>query len=293
MPYRTLITTEQLAASLEDPAFVIVDCRFLLTDVEWGRRVYLEAHIPGARYAHLDDQLSGPKTGTNGRHPLPDPDVLAEALGRLGIERGRQVAAYDQDTGMYASRLWWLLRWLGHDEAAVLDGGFAKWLAEGRPTRAGEEAARPARFTGTPRPDMTIAADGVEAVRSSRSWRLIDARAPERYRGETEPYDRVAGHIPGAMNRPLNDNLTAAGTFKPAADLRAEFASAAGGVSTDHVIAYCGSGVTASHHVLALELAGLHGARLYPGSWSEWSSDPSRPVATGEEQPGPSGQRRA
>ncbi len=274
MTYTTLISSADLAEHLSDAAFVVVDCRFMLDDVEWGRREYLSAHIPGAVYAHLDADLSGAKTGTNGRHPLPSPEALKETLGRLGIDDGVQVVAYDQDNGMYASRLWWLLRWMGHDAVAVLDGGFAKWDG---PLVSGEEHRAPREFVGAPRDGLLVLADSV----ANHEWRLIDARAPERYRGDVEPLDTVAGHIPGAANHFYKHNLDEAGLFLPPGELRARLSPVVGGVAPDHVVSYCGSGVTGCHNLLALEHAGLHGARLYAGSWSEWSSDPSRPVATG------------
>jgi thiosulfate/3-mercaptopyruvate sulfurtransferase len=229
-------------------------------------------------YAHLDVDLSGPKTGSNGRHPLPDPGVLARTLGRLGISNTSQVVAYDQDSGMYASRLWWLLRWLGHDDVAVLDGGFATWIADERPTRSGREANAAATFTAAPRPEMWLSAEQVEAIRADPGWKLLDARAPERYRGEIEPIDPTPGHIPGAVNRPYMANIGASGTFKAPDELQAEFRAVAQSVPPDRIVCYCGSGVTACHNLLALEHIGLHGAKLYPGSWSEWSSDPNRPV---------------
>jgi thiosulfate/3-mercaptopyruvate sulfurtransferase len=222
--------------------------------------------------------LSGPKTGTNGRHPLPDPHALARTFGRLGITSGVQVVAYDQDNGMWASRLWWLLRWLGHDAVAVLDGGFAKWIAEGRPTNSGDERRAPREFSGAPRADMAIDVRAVASHVGSREWRLVDARAPERYRGESEPIDRTPGHIPSAVNHFFGGNLSADKTFRTPEELRAQFELSLGNTPTDHVICYCGSGVTACHNLLALEHAGLRGARLYAGSWSEWSSDPTRPI---------------
>jgi thiosulfate/3-mercaptopyruvate sulfurtransferase len=273
-----LISPEDLARTAE--SVVIVDCRFRLDDPSWGRTQYLEAHIPGAVYAHLDSDLSGPKTGLNGRHPLPAPDVLASTFGRLGISGGGKVVAYDQDNGMFASRLWWLLRWLGHDAVMVVDGGFSRWVAEGRPTRPGEERHPSAAFAGAPRLEMTTSADEIEAVRSDPAWALVDARAPERYRGDIEPIDAVAGHIPGALNRPYLSNLRDDATFRPPGELRAEFKALSGNVASDHVICYCGSGVTACHNLLALEVAGAVGAKLYPGSWSEWIADPRRPVET-------------
>ncbi len=278
MAYRTLISTDALSGHLVDPGFVIVDCRFELADATWGERAYETGHIPGAGYAHLDRDLSGPKTGTNGRHPLPDPVVLARALGRLGIASGVQVVAYNQDSGMFASRLWWLLRWLGHDDAAVLDGGFAKWLAEGRAASTGRERRQERRFAGQPKTDMTVQVSDVAQVLRNPDWRLLDARAPERFRGDVEPIDKIPGHIPGAANRFFKSNLSDDGTFKPAAELRSALDASVGGVPLNHVVSYCGSGVTACHNLLALEHAGLHGAKLYPGSWSEWSSDPSRPT---------------
>jgi len=279
MSFSTIVSTGVLASHVGDP--VIVDCRSKLDDEGWGTREYEASHIPGAVYADLNRDLSGRKTGTNGRHPLPDPHVLAQTFGRLGITSGVQVVAYDQDNGMWASRLWWMLRWMGHDAVAVLDGGFAKWTAEGRPTRSGEERRAPREFTGTPRADMTIDVSAVASRVGSRDWRLVDARAPERYRGESEPIDRTPGHIPGAVNHFFGGNLAADKTFRTPEELRAQFSASLGNTPTDHVICYCGSGVTACHNLLALEHAGLRGAKLYAGSWSEWSSDPARPVEKG------------
>jgi thiosulfate/3-mercaptopyruvate sulfurtransferase len=213
----------------------------MLTDAGWGAREYVARHIPGAVYAHLESDLSGPVSGHNGRHPLPDPAALVRTLGVFGIADGVQVVAYDQDNGMFASRLWWLLRWMGHHEVAVLDGGFARWIADQRPT-------------------------------------ATDARAPERYRGEIEPIDRVPGHIPGAINDHFMQNVDEHGVFRSPEVLRTRLTAALAGGRPDDAVFYCGSGVTACHSLLALELAGLPGARLYAGSWSEWSSDPSRPV---------------
>jgi len=278
MAFSTLISTAALALHLDDPPFAIVDCRYKLDDEWWGEQEYTNLHIPGAVYAHLGHDLAGPKTGTNGRHPLPDPKTLADTFGVLGIESGVQVVAYDQDNGIYASRLWWLLRWLGHDAVAVLDGGFKKWIAEGRPTSSGEEHREPKAFIGTPRADRAVDAKAVASLAGKPEWTLVDARAPERYRGEVEPIDRVPGHIPGAVNDYYMQNLGEDGTFRPPEALRERLTAAIGGASSKEIVCYCGSGVTACHNLLALELAGLPGARLYPGSWSEWSSDPSRPV---------------
>jgi thiosulfate/3-mercaptopyruvate sulfurtransferase len=284
MAFTTLVDTATLATHLADPGFAIVDCRFALTDDAWGEREYAARHIPGAVFAHLGHDLAGSPTGRNGRHPLPDPAALAATFGRLGIGDGVQVVAYDQDSGMYAGRLWWLLRWLGHDAVAVLDGGFARWLAEGRGTASGHEHRPASEFHGAPRDGMTVSADQVSALIGASDWRLVDARAPERYRGDVEPIDRVAGHIPGAVNHPFKSNLTAAGAFRSADELREALSSSLGGFPPDRIVCYCGSGVTACHNLLALEHAGLRGAKLYPGSWSEWSSDPSRPIERGDGQ---------
>jgi thiosulfate/3-mercaptopyruvate sulfurtransferase len=255
-----------------------VDCRFDLKDTSAGERAYETAHIPGAVYADVDHDLSAPKTGTNGRHPLPEVDIFVATLGRLGIDASTQVVVYDQDSGGFASRLWWMLRWLGHDGVALLNGGFAKWAAEGRPTQSGVEV-RPRRvFVPHVQPQMMANATDVEGIVGKSGWRLIDARAPERFRGEVEPVDKVAGHIPGAVNVPFLENLDANGTFKSPADLAERFRKASGSTPTDHLVVYCGSGVTACQNLLALEHAGMHGAKLYPGSWSEWSSDASRPM---------------
>jgi thiosulfate/3-mercaptopyruvate sulfurtransferase len=278
MSLTTFVDTATLAARLHDASSVVVDCRFKLDDPAWGAREYEASHIPGAVYADLDRDLAGPKTGTNGRHPLPAPAVFSATLGTLGIGRGMQVFAYDQDVGMYASRLWWMLRWLGHSEVAVLDGGFAKWIAENRPTGSGRESRPPRTFAGVPRPEMVAGADEVAALTGRGGWLLLDARAPERFSGQTETIDKKAGHIPGAANHFFRLNVDERNTLRAAQDVRARFVERLGEVPPERVVCYCGSGVTACQNLLAMEHVGLHGARLYPGSWSEWSSDPSRPT---------------
>jgi thiosulfate/3-mercaptopyruvate sulfurtransferase len=282
MAFTTLIDTATLASRLHDGRLVIADCRFDLKDPAWGERVYAEAHIPGAVYVHLDRDLSGPKTGANGRHPLPDPETAARTFSTLGFAEEIQVVAYDQDSGMYASRLWWMLRWLGHDRVAVLDGGWARWLAEGRDSAAGAETSTARRFVARPRPEMLVSVDQLSDL-TGAGFQLIDARAPERYRGDVEPIDRVPGHIPGARNHFFQSNLDASGTFRSAADLAAGFAETLGGTPASQAICYCGSGVTACHDLLAMEHAGLPGAKLYAGSWSEWSADPHRAVTKGDD----------
>ena len=278
----TLISTAELAARLADPAIAIVDVRHDLGQPDsWGEGEYRRAHLPSARFAHLDRDLSAPKSGTNGRHPLPSPETCAAVFGRLGIDGSRQVVAYDQGPGSYAARLWWMLRWLGHDAVAVLDGGYAAWTREGRPVTADVPAIRATPFVARPRESKVDAAT-VAASLASRSPLLIDARGRERFRGDVEPIDKVAGHIPGSINRPYTENLTADGTFKPAGELRADFAALIEGRDPTAIVHTCGSGVTACHNLLAMEHAGLRGARLYPGSWSEWSADPARPIARGD-----------
>ena len=281
MAFTTLISTATLASHVDDPAFAIVDCRYKLDDATWGKREHEAAHIPSAVYADLGHDLAGPRSGTNGRHPLPDPHTLAQTFSRLGIASGVQVVAYDQDSGMYASRLWWMLRWLGHDAVAVLDGGFAKWKAEGRPTKSGAEPRTPREFSGSPRSEMAFGVGEVASQLGTSAWQLLDARAPERYRGETEPIDKTAGHIPGAKNHFFQSNLDERGLFRTPEELRARMKESVGDTPADRIVCYCGSGVTACHNLLALEHAGMKGAKLYAGSWSEWSSDPSRPVERG------------
>jgi thiosulfate/3-mercaptopyruvate sulfurtransferase len=278
--HTTIISTESLASHLTD-GWTIVDCRFDLQRPDWGVAQYQASHVPSAVYASLNDDLAAPPTGTNGRHPLPSVDRIADTFGRLGIRNGMQVVAYDQDSGMYASRLWWMLRYLGHDAVAVLDGGWAKWLREGRPTRDGVETTVTAAFTAHIRKDWCLNVDDVARLVGDPRVQLVDARGPERFEGRTEPLDRVAGHIPGATNHYYKVNVADDGTLLPAKELRASFDRTRRGRTPEEIVMYCGSGVTACHNLLAMEHAGLSGARLYPGSWSEWSADPTRPIATG------------
>ncbi len=283
--FTTLISTDALAAHL-DSSWVTVDCRYDLKNSDWGRDQYRASHIPGAVYASLSHDLSSPPTGTNGRHPIPPADQLAATFGRLGIGPGTQVVMYDQDAGTYASRMWWMLRYAGHDAAAVLDGGWAKWTREGRPTRSGDETRPRAEFALKLRPEMRRNVTDVEAIVRDRSAMLIDARAPERYEGQSEPLDRSAGHIAGAVSHFYKLNLADDGTMLPVETLREKFQSLLGARRPDQAVMYCGSGVTACQNLLAMEHAGLKGTPLYPGSWSEWSSDPARPAEKGPAAPG-------
>ncbi len=275
--HTTLVDGTTLAAYLGDPAWVVVDCRHDLADPAAGETAYARGHIPGAVFLHLDRDLSAAKNGRNGRHPLPHIVALAAALGRAGIGPGVQVVAYDDCGGMMAGRLWWLLRWLGHEAVALLDGGLSAWTAAGGAlsTVMPEPAAR--TFTPAPR-DWVLDADQVLTGLGRPDRVIVDARAPDRFRGENESIDPVGGHIPGARNRFFRDNLGPDGRFKPADQLRQEWTEALAGFAPEQVVHQCGSGVSACHNLLAMEIAGLPGARLYAGSWSEWCADPARPV---------------
>jgi thiosulfate/3-mercaptopyruvate sulfurtransferase len=283
MTTRTLIEAEELAGLLDDPRLRIFDCRFDLARPAYGNDRYRDEHLPGAVFADLNRDLSRPATPASGRHPLPAPADFAARLRAWGVDADSRIVAYDDGNGMYAARLWWMLRWLGHDDAAVLDGGMRRWLQLGLPLTEDVPVRAAGNFTARPRPEIVVDADAVVAATRDPARRILDARAPERYRGEVEPIDKVAGHVPGARNHPFGLSLDAQGRFQPPEALRRAFATSLAGVAPERTIAYCGSGVTACHLLLALEHAGLHGARLYAGSWSEWSSDPARPVATGPE----------
>lgn len=281
MAHRTLVSCQTLSQHLHDPAWVVVDCRHQLADPAWGETCYREAHLPGARFLHLDHDLSSAPTGHNGRHPLPDPVRLAQRLREIGLNADSQLVVYDQVSGGMAARLWWLARWLGHSRVALLDGGFTAWTAAGLPLTGDIPQPVAGNFTGTPQAGDTVTADELLARLDQPDLCLVDARAADRFAGENETLDPVGGHIPGARNRPWMSNLGADGCFKPAVQLREEWLTLLAGTPAADSIQQCGSGVTACHNLLALEVAGLTGARLYPGSWSEWCSDPSRPVVTG------------
>jgi thiosulfate/3-mercaptopyruvate sulfurtransferase len=275
--FTTLVDPATLRAHLDDPSWVVLDARFDLAAPAKGEALYREGHIPGARYVSLDAHLSGIKTGSNGRHPLPPPEVAAKRFGLLGISRGTQVVVYDADVGSYAARAWWMLRWLGHQAVAVLDGGFAAWVRAGLPVSTETPPWAPAEFIAAVDESRRVPAADVLAHLGDPARVLVDARASDRFRGENETLDPVGGHIPGAINRFFQLNLDADKRFKPAEALRAEWTEALGGSDASRVVMYCGSGVTACHNLLALEHAGLSGARLFPGSWSEWCADPTRP----------------
>jgi thiosulfate/3-mercaptopyruvate sulfurtransferase len=273
----TLVSTQELASH---PQWRVFDCRHDLFKPDLGEAQYRESHIAGALFAHLERDLSGPKTGKNGRHPLPEPERFCAWLGRQGLQRSDQVVCYDANNGSMAARLWWMLRWVGHEAVAVLDGGFAKWIGENRPVSTDVPAFPSTEYRLEQKPRGLTSVHELPA-----SGLLLDARAAARYRGEQEPIDPVAGHIPGAKNRFNGDNLSPQGTFKSPDELKREFASILRERSPSEVVHYCGSGVSACHNLLAMEIAGLPGGRLYAGSWSEWIADPSRPVATSAAKP--------
>lgn len=284
--FTTLVTIEILKRYLDDPAWVVVDSRFSLQEPGWGRGEYAEGHIPGAQYAHLDDDLSAPVIpGKTGRHPLPEVDVLVQKLSGWGIHAESQVVVYDSDNGGFAARLWWLLRWLGHQPAAVLDGGWNGWRSAGLPVERAVQRQPTRRFVPKPMPEMVVSAGQVQKMLGDPAWIILDARAAERYRGEFEPIDPVAGHIPGAVCLPYLESVGVDGKFLSKDELRTRFEAVLLGRTADKAVAYCGSGVTSAHHVLAMEYAGLGTPRLYAGSWSEWITDPRRPIERGQAKP--------
>jgi thiosulfate/3-mercaptopyruvate sulfurtransferase len=275
--FSTLVSTAELGANLGK--WRVFDCRHDLAKPELGESQYREAHIPGALFASLDRDLSADKTGKNGRHPLPDPKNFGAWLGRCGVKAGDQVVCYDAANGAMAARLWWMLRWVGHDAVAVLDGGLSKWQAEGRPVTAELPSIAATSYAVHVRADMAV--DVSSIAKTLRKRVLLDARAPARYRGEQEPIDPVAGRIPGALNRFNMDNVRGDGRFKSPDELKRDFQQVLGAHAPTEVVNYCGSGVAACHNLLAMELAGLKGGKLYAGSWSEWQADPSRPREKG------------
>ena len=278
-----LVSTEQLASHLNDPAWVIFDCRHDLGDHGKGERLYRESHIPGAHFASVETALAGMKNGKNGRHPLPTPAAFGEFLASRGVTPATTIVAYDDAGGLYAARLWWLARWIGLTQVALLDGGWPKWAVEGRAATAIEPTPVAAAAPWPVRADAGSVWSAGDVLRQleDRSFGLIDARAGERYRGEVEPMDPVAGHIPGALNRFYKANLKADLTLRPAAELKQEFSALIGSRAPERVGHQCGSRITACANIFAMEYAGLPGSKLYAGSWSEWVADPSRPVAKG------------
>jgi thiosulfate/3-mercaptopyruvate sulfurtransferase len=281
MSYQTLISAADLTRRIEQGDVLTCDCRFDLGDPHAGHRAYLEGHVPGAIYVDLERDLSGKPTGANGRHPLPDRLAFAARMAELGVGRDTLVVSYDTSGGYYASRLWWMMHWLGHGQAAVLDGGLGAWTAAGLPLKQGGERATPGDLVASAAAVMPVAdVQAIEANLDSGDLLVVDARTAERFHGQPHPLDTASGHIPGAVNHFYQLNLSADGRFRSADELARDFAAVIGDTLPEKVVHQCGSGVTATHNLLAMEVAGLKGSRLYPGSWSEWTSDPSRPIAT-------------
>ena len=281
MNFTSLISVADLARNLGDPGLVVFDCRHDLVNKTIGAESYAKSHLPRARFAHVDNDLAGALTGTNGRHPLPDRGAFVAWLGRMGVTRDTQVVGYDASGGTYAARLWWMLKvWLGHEKVAVLNGGWDAWVRTGHPTTVEVPSPSPVRYEPRDGADLTVDADQILAHIGKGELLVIDARAADRFRGQNETIDPVGGHIPGAVNRFFRDNLDPMGFFKPAEELRAAFAPLVGSRPLWQVVNSCGSGVSACHNLLALEIAGMGGTKLYPGSWSEWCADPARPIET-------------
>jgi thiosulfate/3-mercaptopyruvate sulfurtransferase len=280
MSFTTTISVAELARHLGVPGWVIVDSRFKLADTNQGRVDYEKTHIPGAVYAHLDEDLSGPIIkGITGRHPLPGVENISKVFSRFGIDSRVQVVAYDDMGGaLAAGRVWWLLRWLGHEKVALLDGGWQEWVNHGLPMSSGKETRKPRKFIPHPRNELIVSSGEIEAMRKDPNYRVLDARSADRYRGENETIDPVAGHIPGAISAPYAGNLNSDGTFRDSEKLAARYKKLISGVPIHRVICYCGSGVTATHDILAMMKAGLGEAHLYAGSYSEWITDPNRSV---------------
>ncbi len=287
MTYKTLISAQDLNRHLNDNIWVMIDCRFSLADTEAGFTAYRHGHIPAARYAHLDHDLSSTITDFTGRHPLPGTKALVKKLGDWGIDNNSQVIVYDDNSGAFAGRLWWLLRSLGHDNVAVLDGGYKHWLNLGFPETTHLPLITPRIFRPYPVGDNQLNAIEVQNSLARKTICLIDARTPERFRGEQEPIDPVAGHIPGAVNHSFQLNLDKSGLFLPAETLRNHFNQLIGNLNPQQAVHMCGSGVTACHNLLAMEVAGLKNSKLYPDSWSEWIRDKNRPVVTIEQKTKP------
>lgn len=280
--HTTLVSPALLARHLDDPNLLIIDLRHELAAPEAGRAAFAAGHLPGAQFLHVDEDLSAPKTGRNGRHPLPERETFARRMAALGLTPATQVVVYDAQGGMTAVRLWWMLRWIGHAAVAVLDGGLPAWTAEGHALESGTARPRCAAAPCLRDPLVdAVTADMLVANLAGGPLQVIDARSADRFRGENETLDPVGGHIPGARSRFFRDNLGPDGRFKSADTLRSEFELLLDETPVEAVVAQCGSGITACHNLLAMEVAGLRGARLYPGSWSEWCADPARPVASG------------
>lgn len=281
MALRTLVDVDTLAAHLDDPRWVVLDCRFELTRPTWGEESFAAGHIPGAQYAHLDRDLAAPQTATSGRHPLPEPQAFAALARRWGINEDTQIVVHDQASGVYAARAWWLFRWLGHESVAVLRGGLAAWTASARALTTETTIRACGNFVARAQANWVVNVDDVVDSLESHRLHVVDGRGADRFAGQNETMDPIAGHVPGAVNHPFASNFAADGTWLPEAELRARWETTLQGRPANEIVTMCGSGVSACLNLLALETLGIQGARLYTGSWSEWVRDPSRPVATG------------
>ncbi|NOX42386.1 MAG: sulfurtransferase [Gammaproteobacteria bacterium] len=276
--FTTLISAKDLFAHINDPEWIVFDCRFTLTETEAGRYAYQQSHVPGAIYVHLDEDMSSPVTQSTGRHPLPDVKAFSEKLSAWGVDGTKQVVVYDDVFGAVAGRMWWLLRWMGHTQVALLDGGLPVWQREKYPVQDQLPALTPSTFIPNVNHDLLVDTDFVESSLSDNNIVIIDARAEQRFLGEVEPLDKVAGHVPGAISMPYDDNLAVSSNFETPEELFNLYNENINQVNYKKVIHMCGSGVTACHNILAMEHAGMNGSRLYAGSWSEWITNPQRPV---------------
>jgi thiosulfate/3-mercaptopyruvate sulfurtransferase len=279
MSYRDVIKIQELKDHLEDPNWVIIDCRYSIAEPDLGYQEYRQGHIPGALYVSLEEELTGEIIpGKTGRHPLPQLKDIVERLSSWGVNQDTQVVVYDHSTGAFAARLWWILNWLGHEKVAVVNGGWEAWVKDIGQIENMENSSKPSKFIPTVREDLAVDAQFVDSIRSDPGYLLLDSRSPERYHGIEEPIDPIAGHIPGAVSVPYHDNLTDEGLFKSEREIRDRFSGVLGDISPANTIFYCGSGVSAIHNLIAMRMAGFEMAKLYPGSWSEWITDPSRPI---------------
>lgn len=281
--FTTLLSAKELFAHFDSADWVVFDCRFTLAEIEAGRVAYQQSHLPGAIYVHLDDDMSSPITASSGRHPLPDVTTFSEKLSAWGVDASKQVVVYDDAFGAVAGRMWWLLRWLGHTRVALLDGDLPTWQREAYPMQSEPPLLTPATFSPNVNNELLVDVEFVESRMSDDNFVIVDARAEARFLGDVEPLDNVAGHIPGAVNIPFDDNLAINSMFETREALSHLYKDIIKQVDYENVIHMCGSGVTACHNILAMEHAGMRGSRLYAGSWSEWITNSKRPVAVNED----------
>jgi len=280
MSYKTIISAEDLIKNIKNKEFMVFDCRCDIKDASYGIDQYTEGHIPNAVFVDIDNDLANKKTSTSGRHPLPDPKILAEKLSNWGMSNTKQVVIYDDAGGAFAGRMWWVLKWLGHEKTALLDGGLGAYMAAGGKLTSEITASENASFDISINDSMHATLQEVEDAQYRMDKLIIDARSKERYLGIKDMVDPIAGHIPGAISHPLGVNLNKTGCFKSAEELKLQFSKILGDTKSEDIISMCGSGITACHNILAMEIAGVKNVRLYVGSWSEWITDKARPIAT-------------